>query len=42
MGKGKVLVLCSNATRIEMRGGGTGPIGRYPDETVVHLAARAA
>src|SRR5262244_4604213 len=31
----KVLVLGSNATRIEVQGGGTGPTGNYLNETVV-------
>jgi putative intracellular protease/amidase len=35
MSKGKVLVVCSNATRIEIQGGGTGPTGQYLNETVV-------
>jgi putative intracellular protease/amidase len=35
MSKGKVLVIGSNATRIEIRGGGTGPTGQYLNETVV-------
>src|SRR5499433_2906718 len=35
MAKGKVLVLGSNATRIEVQGGGTGPTGNYLNETVV-------
>ena len=39
MSKGKVLVLGSNATRIEIRGGGTGPTGQYLNETVVPMLA---
>ena len=35
MSKGKVLVIGSNATRIEVRGGGTGATGQYLNETVV-------
>ncbi len=35
MAKGRVLVVGSNATRIELRGGGTGPTGQYLNETVV-------
>src|SRR5262245_35692566 len=35
MTKGKVLVLGSNATRIEVQGGNTGPTGNYLNETVV-------
>ena len=35
MKKGKVLVLGSNATRIEVQGGGTVPTGNYLNETVV-------
>ncbi len=37
--KGKVLVLGSNATRIEVQGGGTGPTGNYLNETVVPAMA---
>jgi putative intracellular protease/amidase len=37
--KGKVLVLGSNATRIEVEGGGTGPTGNYLNETVVPAIA---
>jgi hypothetical protein len=29
MAKGKVLVIGSNAARIEVQGGGTGPTGNY-------------
>ena len=39
MTKGKVLVVGSNATRIEIRGGGTGPTGQYLNETVVPAMA---
>ena len=39
MSKGKVLVVGSNATRIEIRGGGTGPTGQYLNETVVPAMA---
>src|SRR5215510_11821796 len=39
MTKGKVLVLGSNATRIEVQGGGTGPTGNYLNETVVPAVA---
>lgn len=39
MSKGKVLVVCSNATRIEIKGGGTGPTGQYLNETVVPMLA---
>src|SRR5262250_1013011 len=39
MTKGKVLVLGSNATRIEVQGGGTGPTGNYLNETVVPAMA---
>jgi putative intracellular protease/amidase len=35
MSKGKVLVLGSNATQIELRGGGTATIGQYLNETAV-------
>ena len=35
MKKCSVLVLGSNATRIEVQGGGTGPTGNYLNETVV-------
>jgi len=37
--KGKVLVIGSNATRIEVRGGGTGATGQYLNETVVPVQA---
>ena len=36
---GKVLIVGSNATRIEIRGGGTGPTGQYLNETVVPAMA---
>jgi putative intracellular protease/amidase len=39
MSKGKVLVMGSNATRIEIQGGGTGPTGQYLNETVVPMLA---
>src|SRR5215813_2009087 len=39
MTKGKVLVIGSNATRIEVQGGGTGPTGNYLNETVVPMMA---
>src|SRR5262245_60263850 len=39
MAKSKVLVLGSNATRIEVQGGGTGPTGNYLNETVVPAMA---
>ena len=39
MSKGKVLVVGSNATRIEVQGGGTGPTGNYLNETVVPMLA---
>src|SRR5262249_51486536 len=39
MSKGKVLVIGSNATRIEVRGGGTGATGQYLNETVVPAMA---
>lgn len=39
MGKGKILVVGSNATRIEIQGGGTGPTGQYLNETVVPMLA---
>src|SRR5262245_26810923 len=41
MSKGKVLVVGSNATRIEIQGGGTGPTGQYLNETVVPAMALA-
>jgi putative intracellular protease/amidase len=39
MCKGKVLVVGSNATRIEIQGGATGPTGQYLNETVVPVMA---
>ena len=39
MSKGKVLVIGSNATRIEVQGGGTGATGQYLNETVVPAIA---
>lgn len=39
MAKGNILVLGSNATRIEVQGGGTGPTGNYLNETVVPAMA---
>lgn len=39
MTKGKVLVVGSNATRIEIQGGSTGPTGQYLNETVVPAMA---
>ncbi len=39
MSKGKVLVMGSNATRIEIQGGGSGPTGQYLNETVVPMLA---
>lgn len=39
MSKGKVLVIGSNATRIEVQGGGTGATGQYLNETVVPATA---
>ena len=39
MTTGKVLVLGSNATRIEVQGGGTNPTGNYLNETVVPTMA---
>lgn len=39
MSKGKVLVVGSNATRIEIHGGGTGPTGQYLNELVVPVMA---
>jgi len=37
MAKGKVLVVGSNATEIEIQGGGWGPTGNYLNETVVPI-----
>jgi putative intracellular protease/amidase len=42
MAKGKVLVIGSNATRIEVRISGTGATGQYLNETVVPAMAVAA
>lgn len=42
MSKGKVLVVGSNATRIEIQGGGTGPTGQYLNELVVPVMALLA
>ncbi|QRM55492.1 type 1 glutamine amidotransferase domain-containing protein [Sinorhizobium sp. BG8] len=39
MSKGKVLVIGSNATRIEIQGGGWGATGQYLNETVVPALA---
>jgi putative intracellular protease/amidase len=39
MAKGKVLVIGSNATRIEVQGGGSVPAGNYLNETVVPVMA---
>jgi len=39
MAKGRVLIIGSNATRIEVRGGGTGATGQYLNETVVPALA---
>lgn len=39
MSKGKVLVVGSNATRIEVQGGKWGPTGNYLNETVVPMMA---
>ena len=39
MSKGKVAVIGSNATRIEVKGGGTGATGQYLNETVVPAMA---
>lgn len=39
MAKGKIVVLGSNATRIEVQAGGTGPTGNYLNETVVPAMA---
>lgn len=39
MSKGKVLVIGSNANRIEIQGGGSGPTGQYLNETVVPMLA---
>jgi putative intracellular protease/amidase len=42
MAKGTVLVIGSNATRIEVKGGGTGATGNYLNETVVPVQALIA
>ncbi len=42
MSKGKVLIVGSNATRIDIQGGGTGPTGQYLNETVVPAMALVA
>lgn len=42
MSKGKVLIVGSNATRIETRGGRTGATGQYLNETVVPAMALVA
>lgn len=42
MSKGKLLVVGSNATQIEVQGGGAGPTGQYLNETVVPAMAVAA
>jgi len=39
MAKSTVIVIGSNATRIEVQGGGTGPTGQYLNETVVPAMA---
>lgn len=39
MSMGKILVVGSNASRIEIRGGGTGPTGQYLNELVVPVMA---
>src|SRR5215813_8868972 len=39
MSKGKVLVVGSNATQIEVQGRGWGPTGNYLNETVVPIMA---
>ena len=39
MSKGIVIIVGSNATRIEIQGGGTGPTGQYLNETVVPAMA---
>src|SRR5262249_47945353 len=39
MSKGTVLIVGSNATRIEVQGGGTGATGQYLNETVVPAMA---
>jgi putative intracellular protease/amidase len=42
MSKGNVLVVGSNATRIEIQGGGAGPTGQYLNELVVPVMALLA
>ncbi len=42
MSKGKVLIIGSNATRIEVQGGGWGATGQYLNETVVPAMALIA
>ncbi len=42
MSKGNVLVVGSNATRIEIQGGGTGPTGQYLNELIVPVMALLA
>ena len=37
MSKGKVLLVCSNASKIEVKGGGLGETGPYLNETVVPI-----
>lgn len=39
MSKGSILVVGSNATRIEIQGGGTGPTGQYLNELVIPVMA---
>jgi putative intracellular protease/amidase len=39
MSKGKIIIIGSNATRIEVQGGGTGATGQYLNETVVPAMA---
>ena len=39
MTKGKIVIIGSNATRIEVQGGGTGATGQYLNETVVPAMA---
>ena len=39
MSKGKVLVIGSNATQIEIQGGGFGATGQYLNETVIPALA---
>jgi hypothetical protein len=38
MSKGRILIIGSNATRIEVQGG-TGPTGQYLNETVIPAMA---